>query len=207
MATPLPRPARNRRYLFVAITVAATITAAAVTADEQSRGERFPIDIAEAKQQAAERFAAVDTDEDGAVSVDEFIAAGPQRDGFMRGFPGRRGPGMDRGRGKGERGAMRERREAMSERRESMEEGVFEQADGDGDGALSKDEYDSLPQARRQVAMQRMFERLDDDGDGALAPEELGSAVQRLESLDADEDGKVTRREMRAGWRGGEEHG
>lgn len=207
MANSLPRPVRNRRYLLVAVTVAATIAAAAVTAHAQPRGERFPIDIAEAKQQAAERFAAVDTDEDGAVSVDEFIAAGPEREGFMRGFSGRRGAGMDRRAGKGERRAMRERRAAMRDRMEATEEGVFEQADGDGDGALSKDEYDGLPQARRQVAMQRMFERLDADGDGALAPQELGGAVQRLESFDADEDGKVTRREMRRGWRDAEEQG
>ena len=205
MATQLPRTTRNRRYLFVAVTVAATITAAAFTADAQRRGEHFPIDIAAAKERAAERFAAVDSNEDGAVSVDEFVAAGPQREGVMRGLPrGPRGAGMDRRRG-GKRDM--ERREAMRERRAAMEEGVFEQADGDGDGALSKDEYDGLPQARRQVAMQRTFERLDDDGDGVLSPEELAGRVSRLESLDADEDGKVTRREMRTGWQGREEQG
>ena len=52
-----------------------------------------------------------------------------------------------------------------------------------------------------------MFERLDEDGDGSLAPAELGGQVERLESLDADEDGKVTRSEMRGGWRDRAERG
>ena len=208
MATGLPRAARNRRYLLVAVTVATTITAAAVTAAAERRAERFPIDIAEAKERAAERFAAVDTNEDGSVSADEFLAAEPDRGRRTGGFaPGRRGPGMDRaGAAKEAREArregMRERREAMRERMAEMEEGVFERADSDDDGTLTKEEYEGLGQARRQVAMQRMFERLDDDGNGVLAPAELGGQVERLESLDADDDGKVTRAEMRDGWRG-----
>ena len=208
MATRLPGTIRNRRYLLVAATVAVTITAAAVTAEAQNRAERFPIDIAGAKERAAERFAAVDTDDDGSVSADEFLAAGPDR-GRLGGFAsGRRGPGMDRaGGGKDARGAGRDRREAMRERMEAKGEGVFERADSDGDGALSKEEYDGLGEARREVAMQRMFERLDEDGDGRLAPAELGSRVERLESLDADEDGKVTRSELRGGWRDRAEQG
>ena len=208
MATRLARTARNRRYLLVALTVATTIAAAAVTAEEQRRTERFPIDIAEAKERAAERFAAVDANEDGSVSVDEFLVAGPDRGRLGRFASGRRGPGMDRAGGKDAGGAsgdrrqgMRERRGAMRERMEAMEEGVFERADSDADGALSKEEYEGLGEARRDVAMQRRFERLDEDGDGLLAPAELGGQVERLESLDADEDGKVTRDEMRGGWR------
>ncbi len=214
MATTLPRPERNRRYLLVAATVAVTITAAAVTAEAQNRAERFPIDIAAAKERAAERFATVDTNEDGSVSVDEFLVASPDRGGMGRFASGRPGTGMDRAGGKEGRSAARDRREgmrarrgAMRERMESMQEGVFERADADGDGALSKDEYDGLGDARREVAMQRMFERLDEDGDGLLAPAELGGQVDRLESLDADEDGKVTRSEMRGGRRGRAEQG
>ncbi|MXY54663.1 MAG: hypothetical protein F4Y86_19350 [Gammaproteobacteria bacterium] len=208
MATTLPRTERNRRYLLVAATVAVTITAAAVTAEAQDRAERFPIDIAAAKERAAERFAAVDTNEDGSVSVDEFLVAGPDRGGLGRFASGRRGAGMDRAGGKEGRRAARDRREGMRARRgglrermESMQEGVFERADGDGDGALSKEEYDGLGEARRDVAMERVFQRLDEDGDGLLAPAELGGQVKRLETLDADEDGKVTRSEMRGGWR------
>ena len=190
MATQLPEPTRNRRYLLVAVTVAVTITAAAATADAQRRAERFPIDIAEAKERAAERFAAVDANDDGDVTLDEFMAAGPDGLDVVAGFrQGRRGPGMDR------RGGDREGR--RSERVAATEEAVFEQADGDGDGALSKEEYDGLREARGRVAMQRMFERLDDDENGVLAPGEFGARVARLESLDADEDGVVTRQEMR----------
>lgn len=208
MATTLPRTERNRRYLLVAATVAVTITAAAVTAEAQDRAERFPIDIAAAKERAAERFAAVDTNDDGSVSVDEFLVAGPERGRLGRIASGRLGAGVDPAAGREGRKAsrdrrqgMRERRGAMRERMGAMEEGVFERADGDGDGALSKEEYDGLGEARRDVAMERMFQRLDEDGDGLLAPAELGSQVKRLESLDADEDGKVTRSEMRGGWR------
>ncbi|MYB37929.1 MAG: hypothetical protein F4Y26_11225 [Gammaproteobacteria bacterium] len=208
MATTLPRTERNRRYLLVAATVAVTITAAAVTAEAQDRAERFPIDIAAAKERAAERFAAVDTNDDGSVSVDEFLVAGPERGDLGRFASGRRGAGMDRAAGKEGPRAARDRREGMRARRgglrermESMQEGVFERADGDGDGALSKEEYDGLGEARRDVAMERVFQRLDEDGDGLLAPAELGGQVKRLETLDADEDGKVTRSEMRGGWR------
>ena len=214
MATTLPRTDRNRRYLLVAATVAVTITAAAVTAEAHNRAERFPIDIAAAKERAAERFAAVDTNDDGSVSVDEFLVAGPERGGLGRFASGRPGAGMGRAAGKEGRKAARDRREgmrarrgAMRERMESIQEGVFERADGDGDGALSKEEYDGLGEARREVAMQRMFERLDKDADGLLAPTELGGEVLRLEALDADEDGKVTRSEVRGGWRDRAEQG
>lgn len=201
MASGLSRTDRNRRYLMVALTVATTIAAAAVTAEAQRRMERFPIDIAEAKERAAERFAAVDTNDDGGVSADEFLAAAPQRERLGDFASGRRGAGMDRaGGGSKARQARRDRGKDVRQRMEATQEAVFERADDDGNGTLSKEEYEGLGEARRDVVMRRMFERLDEDGDGVLAPSELGD-VQRLESLDADGDGKVTRSEMRGGWR------
>ncbi|MDE0007401.1 MAG: hypothetical protein OXS50_03895, partial [Gammaproteobacteria bacterium] len=104
MATTLPRTERNRRYLLVAATVAVTITAAAVTAEAQDRAERFPIDIAAAKERAAERFAAVDTNDDGSVSVDEFLVAGPERGDLGRFASGRGGGGLGSAAGEERRG-------------------------------------------------------------------------------------------------------
>lgn len=224
----------HRRLLIVTLVVAATVAGAAATADtgetaaageavaeeeaqSAERGGRFPIDIARMKADAAQRFARLDADGDGEVSSEEFVAGAADRAAPGRAFRGDRGPG--RRMGAGGRGGDRARHRrsgprpfggrggAMRERMQASSEAAFDRADADGDGALSREEYGNLGEARRQLVRESMaartFARLDADDSGSLSGAELSRRVARLATLDADGDGLVSRDEMprRGGWR------
>ena len=185
---------------------AATPAAAAGGVPEKAeRGMR--IDAMEAR--AARRFGRVDADGDGKVTPEEFAA------GRIGRPEGRQGRGERHGDRDGDR-RKGGRREHASARRPGRgpggfglaDEAVFDAADADGDGRLTKEEWRALPQAAQALFRQRMFARLDANEDGVLEPGEFPPDIARLKALDADGDGRVTRRELRAGgkrgsrWRG-----
>ena len=189
--------------------VAALVAGAAVAASvfAQPRPGTTPIDISEAKAKEEARFTAIDTDGDGLVSGDEFAATDARQlfAGLRQGA--QRGEREARRRGAGERrGTQRDRARAGKERRQAEHEGrkrtarreAFETADVDDDGQLSTEEYEDMPAVVDAERRRGMFARLDANGDGWLVPEEFPSVVNRLEVLDADGDGLVTRDEMRA---------
>ena len=201
------------QVVSVGLVVGMCVTLAAFTAiagdDSDKKGGKGEmqrsIDVEKMKAGAAERFAKLDADGNGKVTPDEFAAARMDR-GKTRGAERRwRGPGgreeMRERMGRISREGMRDRGGAMrGQMREMLSEQVFDAADGDGDGKLSKEEFGQLPQAARSVAQRRAFDRMDADGDGALTASELSPRIAMLEKLDADGDGKVGRDEMRA-WR------
>ena len=88
------------------------------------------------------RFAQVDTDGDGVVSEDEKAAAKEAR-----------------------RAKREERRAKIKERREQAREKILAEFDANGDGQLDASE-------REAVALNR-FERMDKNGDGVLSEDEL----------------------------------
>ena len=148
-----------------AVNVAFARSAVAVEAavDESEVAEQANAEIRNQRREAriAAFFARADADEDGRVSAEEFAAADIDR--AMR-------------RGGGQRMRPRERGLRMGGK---PGEGDFEAADTDGSGALSPQEFDALPQARREARRKRVFERMDSDGDGYLTVDEFSARMLR----------------------------
>lgn len=173
--------------VLAAFSAAGTTDASDAAADEGAKGKRS-VSIETLESRAAERFAKADADGDGRVTPEEFAAVRMDR-------RGRRGEDARRD---GRRGDVpRDRRHP----RGPYGEGAFDAADADGDGNLSREEWRELPRAVRAAARDRMFARMDDNGDGVLEATEFAPNVERLRALDADGDGRLTRREMREGRR------
>lgn len=74
----------------------------------------------------------------------------------------------------------------------------FAAFDADGDGVLDLEEYEQLWLDAMRRHMVRSFQRLDVDGDAGVTAEEFQAPYARLvERFDRDEDGVVTRDELR----------
>jgi Ca2+-binding EF-hand superfamily protein len=88
---------------------------------------------------------------------------------------------------------------------------LFDAADRDKDGKVTRAEMDAVLKVGDALANCRtvlsvtdrgrgLFELLDRDGDGRLSPRELNAAAAVLADLDRDGDGKLARDELPRGW-------
>lgn len=184
---------------------------------------------------------AVDSDRDGVISAAELLAApaalkqlDANGDGLLTGdelrpsFPGRRGgEGFGRGEG-GERGggaeaspddladtlmAFDRNGDGSLIRSEVPErfQGLFDRADANKDGALSREELKQSATSTAQQAGGRgrggrggpmldpLLRALDTDRDGSLSAAEIAAATGALKALDGNGDGQLSPEEFRPG--------
>ncbi len=153
--------------------VAALLTAALATSALAGPGmARGPLSIEEVKARHAAMIAHADRNGDGGVSLDEFR---------MPPHPG----------------AAHRRERRLAHETERLPE-LFAALDSDGNGQLSADEFSALPVVARDQARREMFERLDENGDGLITSDDTPPHLARLEAMDSDGDGFISRRERRA---------
>jgi Ca2+-binding EF-hand superfamily protein len=182
------------------------------------KGLKPPINLSEVEQQADQRFTEADTDQDGLLSRTEFAAAKllPGNDEYRgRGHKKRRHGKMQDNLTPEERETRRQNQRArlaqefpehaarQQEIRSAAELELFKLMDDNGDGQLNADEFTkpSNRPLRQQARQTATFNVLDSNADGFLARNEMPDPVARLRRLDANEDGVVSKREMRKGLR------
>lgn len=185
-------------------------------ADRDSNGT---LDRREAEAQHAARradmqarlFARMDTNSDGEISVAERDAAranrserrGSRRAGMIvenRNMRGRVTPEMQADLQAG--GAQAAPVENRRANRLSRRNAAWDAADADGNGALSRAEFDTMAGAREGRRASRgtnHFDRMDSNNDGTLSLAEMSAPmIAMFERADADNDDVVTRDERRA---------
>ena len=194
---------KQTRKTSIAIVAAIALSGTAAVSLAKPDGDRFPINLAEAEERADARFAQIDTSADGLISLAEFEAAEMKprdRKKFKshrrQHADGKRGAKMGRAEGKFKNPERAARR---AEHEEAVESELFAILDTNDDGALSDSEFAAKTREDKQLARKRAsFKRFDTNADGQLSRDELPSMVERLRGADADGDGEVTRRELRA---------
>ena len=183
--------------MITAIVVAiAFMTVSNVSAAEE-RQDRFPISIADAEAHTNAKFTGADSNMDGLLSSDEFAQLRLERPGAKS-----RGPVEKRNGKPGKRGPIKRQQAAEQKQiRAAAAKEMFKLLDTNADGVIDADEYTRADsrKLRHQAHKRAAFAQLDVNNDGFLAPSEMPSPVVRLQRLDTNGDGQVSKREMRKG--------
>ena len=165
------------------------------------------IDLAKMDERAAKEFAAADTNHDGKISLDEFLAYTPQHSPGGPGGPGRMGPGMGigpmgggwMGHGRGPDGAPgADWQKQHDAQMQQFQADLFKALDADHNGQISQAEFAKAPEVTRDLMKKQMFAKIDTNHDGYLEKNEFPPYAQKLSALDTNGDGKVSRDEMKA---------
>ena len=174
-------------------------------ATQPMRGPQ-PIVIKDVQAREDAAFKAADTNGDGKLSLDEFLAM--KRPDGANGARGGMGGQMGGGHGMWGRGLMMGGRDGdgcgkkdwmpTAEERAKFQHDLFDAMDTDHNGQLSRAEFDNGRDAAKTVMRKAIFARLDKNHDGYLTRDELPSFAARLQQADANHDGIVTPDEMRA---------
>jgi len=152
------------------------------------RHHRGPIDLATANERAAKAFDAADTNADGQITAEEFDGAALHGRAMHRRASGQH---KHHARTSGDDPAVREAERA------SRQAELFASLDKDGNGQLSSEEFSGMDAVRKEMRKRAAFARIDANDDGVLTKDEYPPFVARLNGLDTDGDGQVTRDEMR----------
>jgi Ca2+-binding EF-hand superfamily protein len=96
---------------------------------------------------------------------------------------------------------------------EAHRKAEFDAADTNKDGALSADELSARALAKFQEKLaertQGMLDTMDNDGNGSLSQDEMGEGpgMRNFARIDADNDGAITKDEIKAGMQRHKKHG
>ena len=184
--------------MITAIVVAiAFMTVSNVSAAAEERQVRFPISIANVEARTNAKFTGADSNMDGLLSSDEFAQLRLERPGAKS-----RGPVEKRNGKPGKRGPIKRQQAAEQKQiRAAAAKEMFKLLDTNADGVIDADEYTRADsrKLRHQAHKRAAFAQHDVNNDGFLAPSEMPSPVVRLQRLDTNGDGQVSKREMRKG--------
>ena len=72
----------------------------------------------------------------------------------------------------------------------------FDVADANGDGVLDRAEVEGAPERMREQRSRRTFDRLDANDDDVLSEADVEQRIAKLEALDEDDDGTLSRSEV-----------
>ncbi|MCY4427016.1 MAG: EF-hand domain-containing protein [Halieaceae bacterium] len=184
-------------FCFLIASLCVSAAAAQFAEAGKPHGKHPPIDLNELRTRTSERFAAADADSNGKLSPAEFSAYhGAKTKAGGRSHKNCGGKGA----GKGWRKFRGGSDDSVS--RQQLRDQIFDEADLDGNGELSRKEASGMKKAARSVRKRALFAKLDKDKDGMLSEQEFSARVARLNALDANSDGQLSGEEIPRGkWR------